>query len=149
MLPPQTQAPRRTLPTAAGELMRTRASSLLRAALLAGFLALTTHCSETQRSLGDPCLRNADCLSGYCAGQQCVSAPNVFDGAPPFDATAGDASDASDAGDAAAMMDARLPDASSSKDAKTPDASDAHVAPPDAAPDARHDAKVALDAPPG
>lgn len=52
-----------------------------------------TQCSETQRGLGDQCLRNADCVSGYCAGQQCVAAGNVYDGAAPFEASAVDASD--------------------------------------------------------
>ena len=42
-------------------------------------------CGESRRPIGEECLRNEDCLSNYCAGRSCVSAPALVTGAsdPP------------------------------------------------------------------
>lgn len=42
-------------------------------------------CGETRRAVGDECLRNDDCLSGYCSARVCVGAPVLVGGpsSPP------------------------------------------------------------------
>ena len=49
-----------------------------RAALVAVILFA---CGETRRPIGDECLRDDDCLSGYCSARSCVSAPPLKVGA--------------------------------------------------------------------
>jgi hypothetical protein len=66
------------------------------------------HCTETQRGLGDQCLRNADCLSGYCAGQTCVASPAVFEGAAPFDASPDAAAEGAVSSDGPSPSDAAM-----------------------------------------
>jgi hypothetical protein len=46
--------------------------------------AVFAACAETRRSLGEGCLKSEDCLSGVCAGAQCVAAPPLLDAEPPF-----------------------------------------------------------------
>ncbi len=52
--------------------------------------------------LGQSCLTDEDCFSGYCAEQICVAAPVVFDAEPPPDAqgTEDGSSVAAEGGDA-------------------------------------------------
>jgi hypothetical protein len=59
-----------TVPTA-----RVRARVL--AFVVAGIAALSLAyaCAETQRSLGDACLKSVDCLSGICSQLVCAAAP--------------------------------------------------------------------------
>ena len=66
--------------------------------MLSAALFGATRCTETQRGLGEQCLRAADCTSGFCAGQQCVAQPPLLDGSPSFDS--GDAGAVADASDA-------------------------------------------------
>lgn len=44
-------------------------------------LALSLACGETRRAVGEECLRNDDCLSGFCSARACAGAP-VLVGAP-------------------------------------------------------------------
>lgn len=44
-------------------------------ALIAVVSASASACGETRRPIGDECLRNDDCLSGFCSARSCVSAP--------------------------------------------------------------------------
>ncbi len=37
-------------------------------------------CGETRRAVGEECLRNDDCLSGFCSARTCVGAPVVVGG---------------------------------------------------------------------
>lgn len=91
-----------------------RIARLSALALVAGML-LVAACGETRRPIGEECLRNDDCLSGYCEARACVSAPSLVTGAngPPPDeepllptgeggitdaGNAGDARDAADGG---------------------------------------------------
>jgi hypothetical protein len=55
---------------------------LVFAVLAEGALVLAAGCANVDRGLGDPCIRNEDCLSGVCAGQQCVASPALFDATP-------------------------------------------------------------------
>jgi hypothetical protein len=55
-----------------------RAPALL-SLLAAGWLA--SGCSPSQRALGEECLKDQDCLSGYCSQLQCAAQPPILDGA--------------------------------------------------------------------
>ena len=44
-------------------------------------------CADVNRGLGEACIRDEDCLSGVCAGQECVAQPPTFDAAPSSDAS--------------------------------------------------------------
>lgn len=74
---------------------------------LAGLLAVA--CGESRRPIGEECLRDDDCLSGFCAARSCVSAPTLATGThpPPEDEEpripVGDALPAIDAGEDAAL----------------------------------------------
>jgi len=52
---------------------------------IAAALALVCACGESRRPIGEECLRDEDCLSGFCAARSCVSAPTLVTGAtgPP------------------------------------------------------------------
>ena len=86
-------------------------------------LTVAVACTETRRSLGEDCLKDDDCLSGFCSQLQCSAPPQLLDGsilpqdASPQDASSQDASppvtDAADgsrtdANEAAPPMDAAL-----------------------------------------
>jgi hypothetical protein len=59
-----------------------RGGALVAVALACGVAALiVAACGETRRAVGEECLRNDDCLSGFCSARTCVGAP-VFVGAP-------------------------------------------------------------------
>jgi len=125
----------------------------------------TVRCADVNRGLGAACIRDSDCLSGLCEGQQCVALQTVFDGGNAVDAgfdagspgtdaatkkdtgappkpDAGkplpDAHVAHDAGDAA-KADASQDGAADGDAAKAPDATDHDAATLDAAHDAEHD----------
>jgi hypothetical protein len=40
-------------------------------------------CVESQRALGEDCLKDQDCLSGICSQLQCAAAPPVLDATAP------------------------------------------------------------------
>jgi hypothetical protein len=73
-----------------------RLAPLLLAAL-AALVALDGACVKTGDSLGQSCLSNEDCFSGYCAGQICVSAPPVLDAEAMGDSAASGSDAADDA----------------------------------------------------
>jgi hypothetical protein len=86
----------------------------LRAALATAALSTVVGiaCMETQRSLGEDCLKNDDCLSGICSSLICAAAPPLVGTGPVADAaTAVDAgpvvpADASEAESADAAAEA-------------------------------------------
>ncbi len=84
-------------------------------------LVASIRCANVDRGLGQPCERNEDCLSGFCAGEVCIAQPPVLTSEP--DATVG-----VDAGQDAAT------------DAPNPVVDAGVDAPPDASPDAPSDA---------
>jgi len=94
----------------------------------------SVRCADVNRGLGEACIRDQDCLSGACAGQQCVASPPLFDASAAFDAGSGAVGEAG-GGDAAL-------DAGSAAEASAPadaghaatDAGDAAHAQADAAP---------------
>jgi hypothetical protein len=103
--------------------------------LLAGAVVLGpafAGCVGTGASLGQSCLTNEDCFSGYCAMRVCVAAPTFIDAeveadgattddGPPADAPlAADGSDSSPASDAAG--DAQPDAAETGSDGAAPDA---------------------------
>jgi hypothetical protein len=126
---------------------------------LAGFaagmavLAASGGCVKNGASLGEACLTNEDCFSGYCAQQLCVSAPPLLDaeakGDAPVDAIVesgpGDASPDSTADGATTdaprdgVSDA-VPEGSS--DVASDVASDVSVSDVSAAPDASADVRL-------
>ena len=76
-------------------------------------------CSQLRVPLGDDCLKDEDCLSGFCAQLHCVAAPPLLDAEP--EPAVGDAG-----ADAAAPADGMAP---------APDATEADGG-PDTGPDA-------------
>jgi hypothetical protein len=46
-------------------------------------VAAASACVESQRALGEDCLKDQDCLSGICAQLQCAAAPPVLDATAP------------------------------------------------------------------
>ena len=52
-------------------------------ALLSFFVVgwLASGCSPSQRALGEECLKDQDCLSGYCSQLQCAAQPPILDDA--------------------------------------------------------------------
>lgn len=105
-----------------------------------GLIALvaSVRCADVTRGLGEPCIRNEDCLSGVCAGQQCVAQPTVFDASRPPTADAGADAQTDGAatdgapGDVVTPMDTSTPpadsghDAGGGHDASMPDATQHH-----------------------
>ncbi len=85
---------------APGPAARARAAGRL--ALTAGLLAAAPlgldQCAGEERTLGSPCIKGEDCLSGFCADQVCVAAAPVLEAAAPEDAATAD-------GDAAGEVD--------------------------------------------
>jgi hypothetical protein len=57
-------------------------------------------CTEELRSNGQSCLKNGDCISGYCASSTCVAAPPLLDAEVNGDGSL-DAPSATEAGGAA------------------------------------------------
>lgn len=57
-----------------------RRARALAIAAFAGAAALALACGETRRAVGEECLRNDDCLSGFCSARTCVGAPVVVGG---------------------------------------------------------------------
>jgi hypothetical protein len=45
-------------------------------------MALASACVQTQRALGEDCLKDQDCLSGICSQLQCAAAPPLLQGTP-------------------------------------------------------------------
>jgi hypothetical protein len=54
-------------------------------------VALAGACGEQKRAEGDECLKDPDCLSGYCVQLHCGSAPPYVDAEVNADGTAPDA----------------------------------------------------------
>jgi hypothetical protein len=50
------------------------------------FAVASVRCADVNRGLGSACIRDTDCLSGLCEGQQCVAPPTLFDGGNASDA---------------------------------------------------------------
>jgi hypothetical protein len=77
-------------------------------ALLSFFVVgwLASGCSPSQRALGEECLKDQDCLSGYCSQLQCAAQPPILDDAA-----------------SAAMSDAALSEAAAFDGAAGPDGS--------------------------
>jgi hypothetical protein len=46
---------------------------------MATIVALLAGCSEERRPLGEDCLKDQDCLSGFCSGLKCAATPPTFD----------------------------------------------------------------------
>jgi hypothetical protein len=46
-------------------------------------MATAAGCVQTQRALGEDCLKDQDCLSGVCSQLQCAAAPPILQGVPP------------------------------------------------------------------
>ncbi len=66
--------------------MSARAATPARGALVViGFVGSLLACGETRRGVGEECLKNDDCLSGFCTARTCVGAPILLGGAtsPP------------------------------------------------------------------
>jgi hypothetical protein len=74
------------------------ARGLSAGAVFAGvaFAALfaSVRCADVNRGLGAACIRNADCLSGLCSGQECIAQPTLIDGAIESDSGDNGASEA-------------------------------------------------------
>ena len=51
------------------------------ACALGAALFVASACGESRLPIGEECLRNEDCLSGFCAARSCVPAPTLFTGA--------------------------------------------------------------------
>ena len=95
-----------------------------RCAILACFslpIVMLVACTQTERGLGEECLKGEDCTSGVCVAQVCSEAPPLLQGTPttPVDA-APEATVPTDASNDSATI---IPDATS--DAPTTDATDA------------------------
>jgi hypothetical protein len=138
---------------------RARAIYVFSGAVLA-LAALFSACADNRFGLGDECLKDEDCLSGYCSQSMCVAAPPIGITSPPDasgDTTAGEGGggDAADASGADSPPDTTGPaDAADGPpaDANRPDAheggtdangADAELdAPIDAPVDAASDALV-------
>lgn len=114
-----------------------------------GVLAASGACVQVGDSLGQTCLTNEDCFSGYCSQQQCVSAPPLLDaeakGDSPADAVVesapGDASPDSVAEAAADAPRDGLSDAVGSGDA-TSDVGASDVSASDVSAEAASDASA-------
>lgn len=76
---------------------------------LLGAVAASEACVKSGFSLGQSCLTDEDCFSGYCAQQICVAAPPLLDAEATGDAPAQPTKDA--ATDAAVDGDASRADA--------------------------------------
>jgi hypothetical protein len=62
--------------------MRPRVHALVVVALALGAGAASA-CVQSQRALGEDCLKDQDCLSGICSELQCAAAPPVLDATAP------------------------------------------------------------------
>jgi hypothetical protein len=78
------------LPLSTGDSVPRMSSGLRAVAVLLLPVAITTAngCVQTQRALGEDCLKDQDCLSGICSQLRCAAAPPLLDGAIP--STSGD-----------------------------------------------------------
>lgn len=79
-------------------------------AILACFslpIAMLAACTETERGLGEACLKGEDCTSGVCVGQVCSESPPLLSGNPPTTTDgAVEATTTPDASDASTITDA-------------------------------------------
>ncbi|MEO8875744.1 MAG: hypothetical protein ABI461_09175 [Polyangiaceae bacterium] len=92
-------------------------------AILACFslpILMVVACTETERSLGERCLKGEDCTSGVCVAQQCAAAPPILQNTPttPNDAAPDVTTAPVDAAEAGPVID-------SGSDAPSTDADDA------------------------
>ncbi len=95
-----------------------RATGFVALAAFTATVAASGGCVKIGDSLGQSCLTNEDCFSGYCAQQICVSAPPLLDAEVKGDAPADRSAEAA-TGDAGGDADASAPEAGadSSRDA--------------------------------
>jgi hypothetical protein len=89
-------------------------------------------CTQSQRALGEQCLKDQDCQSGICSQLQCAAAPALLDGAvngPSSDAGGPEGAAPSDAPASDAVPSDAMPsaDAASNAAAESGAASDAPV----------------------
>jgi hypothetical protein len=72
-------------------------------------IVMLAACTETQRGLGEACLKGEDCTSGVCVAQLCAESPPLLQGGP-LSQTDGstDATTTVDASDANAATDAPI-----------------------------------------
>jgi len=61
-------------------------------------MAAALGCVQTQRGLGEDCLKDEDCLSGVCSQLHCAATPPLLQGVPP--ASSADAQSPMDAASA-------------------------------------------------
>jgi hypothetical protein len=96
-------------------------------ATLAAVAVLAGGCMETQRSIGDECLKNGDCLSGICSSLTCAAPPPLVDTGAVADAASAvetgtaPTADASEAGEA---VDANDEDAAAEQQTDADDGAD-------------------------
>jgi hypothetical protein len=102
---------------------------LLASAALVGACVLAGGCMETQRALGEACLKNDDCLSGICSSLTCAAAPPlvgteaVADAAGAADTSTEPPEDASESKDTASDQgpSAEEPDADDAAESSAAD----------------------------
>jgi hypothetical protein len=116
-----------------------RGAVLVGLGLLAAIASV--RCADVNRGLGDACIRNSDCLSGVCAGQQCVAAPTLFDASTATDAGV-DASPADGAAEGSKGSDTGIPMKDAGHDAAADTGREAGDATGDALTDVNHDTGV-------
>jgi hypothetical protein len=63
--------------------MSSRTRAFAAASLTVVAIAVASACVQTQRALGEDCLKDQDCLSGICSQLQCAAAPPLLDGGVP------------------------------------------------------------------
>jgi hypothetical protein len=95
-------------------------------------------CVESQRALGEACLKDQDCLSGICSQLQCAATPPVLDatapppvadtGAPDTFVAADAPPDTTSAPDVAAMGEASADSASPLPDSSADSGGDSSTA---------------------
>jgi hypothetical protein len=49
--------------------------------------AVVAACTNYQRTNGEGCLKDIDCLTGYCQSQVCATPPTYIDGSPYSEAS--------------------------------------------------------------
>lgn len=96
-------------------------------------------CTSYQRANGEDCLKDVDCISGFCVAQTCATPPTSLNGS-----SYGDGSANAPGADAGQESGASTPDSAPAADSAGGDsASDGPAAPVDSGPDSPHDASDA------
>jgi hypothetical protein len=58
---------------------RSKARSVTLAAVVVAAVAVAAACSLSSRAVGEACIKDQDCLSGFCVQSQCQAAPPLLD----------------------------------------------------------------------